>query len=643
MGDKSDLLSCTWFHAYKGMKEKFPLGSWAIFTGALKKFRGSSQIVHPDVEVLKEKPDPKKTESLFGKSLHWGRITPIYSRSDKLSQKLIREVLRDSLDQGLPLIEDLLPAPLRKKLDLWELRKTLEEMHFPAEEAPTPDGTLHPTLRRLIFEEFFKFQLVLLMDRSGMKKEEGQPIRPRGTIAQKMRQNLPYKLTNAQERSIAEVLEDIQNPTAMNRIVQGDVGSGKTMVAFFALVEAVENGLQGALMAPTEILAEQHYINAQKVFANTGVNVGLLTGSLSRAEKTAAQEKIQSGEWQIVIGTHALIQEAVTWKALAFAVIDEQHRFGVRQRTYLKEKALPGKFPHILTMTATPIPRSLALTIFGELAVSTIDELPPGRQDIVTKVIRGSDRSRLYNLIYKEAAEGRQSYIVYPLVNDSDKEGMEKLKSAESEFERLKEEQLAGLRVALVHGQMKSEERNDVMRAFKDKKYDVLISTTVIEVGVDVPNATVMAVENAERFGLSQLHQLRGRVGRGAHKSYCVLVTDVPPPGVVRKAESLEEGVEDESPWIRLLVLEKSQNGFVVAEEDLKLRGPGDFLGTKQSGSPTFRLADLTRDAALLELARTEAKNIYAQDPKLEAPENASLHKFFQEVLEEASITLKSG
>jgi ATP-dependent DNA helicase RecG len=325
------------------------------------------------------------------------------------------------------------------------------------------------------------------------------------------------------------------------------------------------------------------------------------------------------------------------------AIIDEQHRFGVKQRAALKEKAPPGAFPHILTMTATPIPRSLALTVFGELDVTTIDELPPGRQEILTKVIRGQDRDRLYNLIRREADEKRQSYIVYPLVSDSDKEGMEKIKSVEAEFARLGSGPLVGLRLAMVHGQMPSDERNTIMRAFKNHEYDVLVSTTVIEVGVDVPNATVIAIENAERFGLSQLHQLRGRVGRGSHKSFCVLLTEAAPPGSKPVAVNTEEGVEEESPWVRLMVLEKSRSGFDIAEQDLKLRGPGDFFGTKQSGSPTFQLADLTRDAGLLELARAEAHQIYERDPQLQQPENRALGEWFHKILDEAAVTLKSG
>lgn len=647
MGDQGDLLTLTWFRTYKGLKEKVPVGSWAIFQGALKKYRGAPQIVHPDIELLKARPTENMVKAPT--SLHWGRVVPIYSRSEKLSQKFIRETLDSALQVGLPVVQDLLPESIRQKHGLPGLAEALREMHFPEEipdlEAPTT-ALLPPALRRLIFEEFFKFQLVLLMDREGGTPEPALPIRVHGHLAQKMRKNLPYTLTQAQERSIAEILTDLQKATAMNRIVQGDVGSGKTFVALFSAAEAIEHGSQVALMAPTEILAEQHYQNAVKLFAGTGVGVTLLTGSLSKAEKEAAQAKVKNGEAKLVIGTHALIQDAVSWQQLSLAIIDEQHRFGVRQRTALKEKAPKGTFPHILTMTATPIPRSLALTVFGELEVTTIDELPPGRQEIATKVIKGADRQKLYNLIHKEVAEKRQAYLVYPLVSDSDKEGMEKMRSVEAEYQRLTKGPLAGLRVAMVHGQMDSDDRNAIMRAFKNHEYDVLISTTVIEVGVDVPNATVMAIENAERFGLSQLHQLRGRVGRGSHKSYCVLVTDSAPPGVARHAlsvEDSEEGVEEESPWVRLLVLEKSRSGFEIAEHDLKLRGPGDFFGTKQSGSPSFRLADLHRDAQLLEQAREEAQAIHQSDPGLKKPEHSALGAWFRRALEDAAQTLKSG
>jgi len=646
MGEKGDLLTLTWFHVFKGMKEKWTAGTWAIFQGSLKKYKGAPQIVHPEVEVLKDKPKPGKLE--IPRTLHWGRIVPIYSKSEKLSQKYIREFINLCLETGLPLVEDVIPESIRTKYALPGLAESLREMHFPKEMPPPSElilstEQLSASARRLIFEEFFKFQLVLLMDRAGIQPEPAVPLQVRSQLAQRLRANIPYTLTNAQEKAIAEILVDLQKSTAMNRIVQGDVGSGKTFVAFLAACEAIDNGAQVAVMAPTEILAEQHYQNAVKLFQGTNVQVVLLTGSLKSADKAKITEKIRSGEAQLVIGTHALIQESVSWQKLAMAIIDEQHRFGVKQRASLKEKAPPGSFPHILTMTATPIPRSLALTVFGELDVTTIDELPPGRQEIVTKVLKGGDRDRLYKLIRREADEKRQSYIVYPLVNDSDKEGMEKIKSVEAEYEKLAATDLAGLRLAMVHGQMPSEERNRIMRAFKNHEYDVLVSTTVIEVGVDVPNATVIAIENSERFGLSQLHQLRGRVGRGSVKSYCVLVTDTAPPGARVVSTNSEDGIEDESPWVRLLVLERSRSGFEIAEQDLKLRGPGDFFGTKQSGSPTFMLADLTRDARLLELAREEARHLFGRDPKLNDPENRTLGEWFRRVLDEAAVTLKSG
>jgi ATP-dependent DNA helicase RecG len=645
MGEQGDLLTLTWFHTYKGLQEKMKVGSWAIFQGALKKYRGAPQIVHPDVEILPGKPQSKFLE--HPSSLHWGRVVPIYARSEKLSQKFIRETIANCLAVGLPVADELIPLSIRQKYQFPTIQETLQEMHFPKEvpnfEVETTEQ-LPAAVRRLIFEEFFKFQLVLLMDRTGLKPEPSIAIAPKGKLAQTLRQNIPYQLTKAQERCIGEIVVDLQKSKAMNRIVQGDVGSGKTFVALFSAAEVLENGWQVALMAPTEILAEQHFQNAQKLFANTGIVPALLTGSKTKKEKDELYQKIRSGEISLVIGTHALIQEAVEWQRLAFVIVDEQHRFGVRQRTALKEKAPAGTFPHVLTMTATPIPRSLALTIFGELAVSTIDELPPGRQEILTKILRGSERQRLYNLLQKEVAAGRQGYIVYPLVTDSEKEGMERIRSVETEFARLKEGPLFGLKLAMVHGQMKAEERNTIMRAFKNREYDILISTTVIEVGVDVPNASVMAIENAERFGLSQLHQLRGRVGRGSEKSYCVLITDSPPPGV-RPAEAHdgEEGVEEESPWVRLKVLEEHRSGFVIAEEDLRLRGPGDFFGTKQSGSPTFRLANLSRDAGLLELARKEALAIHEQDPQLKNQENETLGIWFHRALAEAATTLKSG
>lgn len=643
-------ISLTWFHVFKGLSEKYPVGRWGVFSGILKRYQGQAQLSHPDVEILPESFIPGGDVKLEKSSLHWGRIVPIYSRTEGLTQKLIREVIWQSLEQGLPLLPEILPASVMERQKLVSIDKAIRNIHFPENQIPdrqvTESAALDPAIRRLIFEEFFKFQLVLLMDRSELKPEKGFDLSIKNKLARQARKNLPFTLTNEQEKVISEILTDLQNPIAMNRILQGDVGSGKTIVALLTMIEAAENGFQSALLVPTEILAEQHYLNALKLLKDTGIEAGYLSGSLTKAQKAEAQEHIKSGKWKIIIGTHAIIQESISWKNLAYAVIDEQHRFGVKQRGYLKDRAPKGYFPHILTMTATPIPRSLALTVFGELAVSTIRERPPGRQEILTKVLAGKERERLYKLLRKEVDAGHQGYIVYPLVTDSEKEGMEKMRSVESEFSRLSEGPLSGMRIGMVHGQMPAAERQQRMQEFKEKKYDVLVATTVIEVGVDVPNATVMGIENAERFGLSQLHQLRGRVGRGTAKSYCVLITDAPTPAALAaiqaRAGNEDEGY-DESPWTRLEILEKSQDGFFLSEEDLKIRGPGDFFGTAQSGSPSFQLADLNRDTEILEAARSEAQEVFRKDPKLQLPEHGGFKKYFDSVIEEAARALKSG
>jgi ATP-dependent DNA helicase RecG len=631
------LLTLTWFRSFPGLKEKLQKGGWTIIQGILKKYRGAPQIVHPELEYLSSLPQDRKVPA----TLHWGRVVPLYSRFEKISQRSLRELTYGVLRSMQKQVRETLPEDLRKRLSLPALHESLWEMHFPSElpkEDPQTTEDLTPAVRRLIFEEFFRFQLVLLKEGARTKNFPGLVITPKGKMAQLLRKALPYGLTNAQERAIADVLGDLQRPTAMNRIVQGDVGSGKTNVAFFSALECIENGFQVALMAPTEVLAEQHYENAKKFLSPLGINVALLVGSKTRSEKEELYAGIGNGSLNFIVGTHALIQEKVPWKTLSLVVIDEQHRFGVKQRAALRER----HSPHILTMTATPIPRSLALTVFGELSVSTIDELPPGRQEIVTKALSGKERSRVYNLIRQEAEHGRQIYIVYPLVEDSDKEGMERVRSAEAEFQRLKAGPLQGISMALVHGQMPQEERNSAMLAFKRGEFSVLVATTVIEVGVDVPNATVMIVENAERFGLSQLHQLRGRVGRGQWKSYCVLVTESPPPEILNRHGS-EEGVEEESPWVRLRLLEKTRSGFELSEADLRLRGPGDFFGTKQSGSPTFRLADLSRDQKLLESARMEAESLLFSDPDLAAPEHQGLRLWFDEAAAKAAGWMQSG
>lgn len=630
-------LTCTWFHAYKGMMAHLMGFSEAVFTGQLKIFRGRAQLIHPDV-----------ARSDGGSSLHWGRIVPIYSTTEGLSQKYLRETIAKALELGLPLVEEELPAPLRARLGLVDLKQAIREMHFPAE-LPRFDvesaTDVPPAFYRLIFEEFFKYQILRLHDARHKVKEKAPALEIKNRTVARIRKNLPFTLTNGQEAAIAEIRADIRETQPMNRILQGDVGSGKTLVAFMSLAEAVDNGRQGVLMVPTETLAEQHFKGAEKVFANTGVRIALLTGSQSAKEKRAAQAAIAKGEIDLVIGTHALIQESVEWNDLALIVIDEQQRFGVRQRARLRSPGKRNEVPHLLTMTATPIPRSLALTVFGDLHVSSLREMPKDRLPIKTKALHGSERQKVYNLFVREARAGRQGYLIYPLVQDSEKEGMERLKSVVAEYERLKNGPLASLRLGMLHGQMPAEERQLLMQAFARHELDVLISTTVIEVGIDVPNATVIAIEHAERFGLAQLHQLRGRVGRGAHQSYCVLVTDIPRNTAAAEPRLLfsDEAGDEGAAWARLEVLEKSTDGFAIAEADLKFRGPGDFLGTKQSGAPAFRLANLERDRATFELARDEADSILRTDPRLDSPQNTGLRTFLFRAHAELGFTLKSG
>ncbi|MCO5142783.1 MAG: ATP-dependent DNA helicase RecG [Oligoflexia bacterium] len=641
IGDDGGLLSCTWFQSYKGLKEKLEIGKKFIFQGKLKKFRGAPQIIHPEFELQTASTSKKQK-----KSIHWGRVVPIYSRSEILSQKFIRETLFHCLEIAVPQLNDLLPDQVREKHQLISIQDAFKEIHFPSNYFAIDQissNNLPPAYRRFIFEEFFKFQLILKMDRTKIKKLPAQSFSGKNELFELIKAQLPFELTQGQKQAIEEIRKDVAEPIAMNRIVQGDVGSGKTLVAILSACNILDQNAQVALMAPTEILAEQHYRLVQSLFENSSIRVALLTGSLPKKEKEKIQLGIREGHYHFVVGTHALIQASVQWNNLGLVIIDEQHRFGVNQRTQFLAQPGSNLSPHMVTMTATPIPRSLALTVFGELQVSTITELPAGRSPIKTKVIAGSERNKLYNLIKKEVSTGRQAYLVYPLVSESESEGFEHLKSVEKEFVRLKNGPLAELNIAFVHGKLPNEERLKIMNEFKEGKVHVLLSTTVIEVGVDVPNATVMGIENAERFGLSQLHQLRGRIGRGKHQGYCVLVTDSKPPSTSQANFDLEEGVEEESPWVRLQKLEISTSGFEISEFDLKLRGPGDFFGTKQSGSPTFRLADLVRDIDLLENARNAADLILQDDPNLSNAEHTNLKKWSSKVLEAASKNLKSG
>lgn len=525
-------------------------------------------------------------------TVHNARRVPFYRKLGPFQTKRLREIIFALLQKLSPeSIDDNLPAELTTQLEIATREQAIREIHFPPELARISDYERFRSSaqRRLIFEEFFWLTFALQLVRGERKKEpKGTVIEITDAIKSRIAGIMPFKLTAAQKRVVRSIFEDMQSDEPMNRLIQGDVGSGKTIVAFIAMFVAMENGYQTALMAPTEILAEQHYRNATRLFAETGYRVALLIGSLKASEKRRLQEAIKNGEVQIVIGTHAIIQDGVQFESLGLAVVDEQHRFGVLQRAALKKS---GTNPDVLVMTATPIPRSLAMTVYGDLDVSIIDEMPPGRTPIRTVVVGEDKRKGVYKGIEREIVLGRQAYVVYPLIEESEKLD---LKAATAMFEELRDRVFPDRRVGLLHGKMRSDEKDSIMASFVAGELDILVSTTVIEVGVDVPNASVMVVEHAERFGLSQLHQLRGRVGRGVDQSYCVLLTGDKKTTVARE---------------RLGIMEETNDGFKIAEKDLEIRGQGEILGTRQSGLQLFKIANIVRDLEILDEARSAAED----------------------------------
>ena len=544
---------------------------------------GGLQITNPDYEIVSEEQGDD------GALIHSGRIVPVYEKIASLTPKAHRRVVHDALARLPAEVDDLLPAGVRRRLGVPARRQALSDAHFP------PSGTSVEALnrfrtaaqQRLVFEEFFFFQLGLLLRR----READVRVKPRRVVVddrirQAARDVLPFRLTGDQRRALKEIVDDLRSPRAMNRLLQGDVGSGKTIVALLAALVAMENGLQVAFMSPTEILAEQHYANVARVLARSRFSTALLTGTLPAGTRREVASRIANGASHLVVGTHALVQGAVSFRALGLAIIDEQHRFGVVQRATLRDK---GFDPDVLVMTATPIPRTLALTAYGDLDTSEIRERLPGRQPVRTMVLSESRRARAYDLIRAALQAGGQAFVVYPLVEESEKLD---LKAATEMAAELQARVFADARVGLVHGRVPAAERERTMTAFAAGTIDVLVATTVIEVGIDVPNATVMVIEQAERFGLAQLHQLRGRVGRGAAGSHCVLV----------HASRLSDAAR-----ARLRALAETTDGFEIAERDLELRGPGDFFGTRQSGVPLFRVGDLLRDHRVMEDARRTA------------------------------------
>ncbi|MGB3511658.1 MAG: ATP-dependent DNA helicase RecG [Microcoleaceae cyanobacterium] len=564
-------------------KKIYPVGATVAASGLVKENKYGKNLDNPELEVL-------DSEGGQIESMKVGRLVPVYPLTDGVGADVIRRAIFTVLPTAEQL-SDTLPEALLKKYQLIDLKNSIKHIHFPADR-----DCLAAARRRLVFDEFFYLQLGLLKRRQLQKsKETGIILSTTGKLIDTFYKLLPFQLTTAQKRVVNQILNDLQKPESMKRLVQGDVGAGKTVVAVVAMLAAIQAGYQAALMAPTEVLAEQHYKKLVGWFNLLHLPVELLTGSTKVAKRREIHSQLETGELPVLVGTHALIQDTVNFHKLGLVVIDEQHRFGVQQRAKLQQK---GESPHFLAMTATPIPRTLALTLHGDLDVSQIDELPPGRQPIQTTILTGRQRKKAYDLMQREIVQGRQVYVVLPLVEESEKLD---LKSAVEEHQKLAEKVFPEFQVGLLHGKMTSGEKEQAISAFRDNQTQILVSTTVVEVGVDVPNATVMLIENAERFGLSQLHQLRGRVGRGVHRSYCLLL----------------RGAGSTDATERLKVLEQSQDGFFIAEMDMRLRGPGQVLGTKQSGLPDFALASLVEDQEVLELARGAAFEVMEKDESL--------------------------
>ncbi len=598
------------------LEQFFTVGTSVMLTGRV--VAGAQGWVAMKMEVAQYEVLGAETEA----PLHVGRIVPVYHETKGWTSRQMRVLMRGLLDAHIAGAQELLPVSLRARYRLPPIQQAIQDVHFP--QAGTDEGQLErgltPAHRRLAFEELFVLQLALASRQRVMKEEVKQVLfNPKTPLLGKLDRALPFRLTEAQERVNREILSDMTSLKPMNRLVQGDVGSGKTIVAVQAMVLACGSGYQAALMAPTEILAEQHYRTMKGFLEPLGLSVVLVSGGGRAAARKAVRELVASGAAQVVIGTHAVIQQGVVFAKLGLVVVDEQHRFGVLQRKTLIEK---GYKPDVLVLTATPIPRTLAMTVYGDLDVSVIDQMPPGRKPVRTFLLSDSQKGRAYQILRDELRSGRQAYVVYPLVEESEKTD---LQAAMQGAEQLQASELAEFRVGLLHGKMKSDEKERVMAAYKKGEIQVLVATTVVEVGVDVPNATVMMIEHAERFGLAQLHQLRGRVGRSAHQSYCLLMAS----GVVlfRSKKSKEAGEAPSAARERLDALVRSTDGFVIAEEDLRIRGPGEFFGFRQWGMPEFRAASLVRDVDLLQQARQEAFALLKQDPQLTLPVHRALRE----------------
>jgi ATP-dependent DNA helicase RecG len=606
VGDETGNIRAVWFNQ-PYMAKTLTTNSKVILSGKVSAYHGRLMFASPDWEIME------------GQDLvHTARLVPVYPLTQGLRPRQVRRVMKDFIDLWAGRINDFLPAPLRQRLNYLELSEAIRQAHYPDDEAKKDKARI-----RLAFDELFLLQLgVMRKKRDWQESRPGSPFDIKQAILDKFLNSLPFKLTAAQDKVLGEITADLTRSLPMCRLLQGEVGSGKTVVALAALLLAAANGFQGAFMAPTEILAEQHFATISGLLAKIGreesdenglvkcyyglgehpVKIALLIGDIKQAGKRALQKQIAAGEVDIVIGTHAIVQKGVDFNKLGLAVVDEQHRFGVEQRSALREK---GFNPHMLVMTATPIPRTLALTLYGDLDLSVINELPPGRQTIKTKWLRPDQRESAYAFVRKQVAAGRQVFILCPLIEESD---AIMAQAAVAEYERLLRDVFPDLKLGLLHGRLASKEKDAVMESFRAGEMNILVSTPVIEVGIDIPNATVMLIESADRFGLSQLHQFRGRVGRGKEQSYCMLMAENPSE-VARQ---------------RMDIIENTQDGFKLAEEDLKMRGPGEFFGTRQSGLPDLRMAKIS-DVALLETARNEAVKLFRDDPEFKKAANIAL------------------
>ncbi|UCG14204.1 MAG: ATP-dependent DNA helicase RecG [Deltaproteobacteria bacterium] len=610
--DGTGTVTGKWFHYGRWLSQRFPRLKGKIrVSGRLRSFGRRLEIHHPELEEVCEPVEEER-----------GTIVPRYSPIPGVAPRAYRRIIEEVLTTFGPQVEETLPDAVRDYFRLPALRTALVQVHFPTE-LPSIENRdrLAPGLRRLIFEELFFLELQIIRSREVLAQETGHPMTLERDYLRRIGKLLPFALTQAQKRVMREIASDLGRRRPMNRLVQGDVGCGKTAVALLTAFIVIANGFQAAVMAPTEILAHQHCMNMSPYAEALGIPLTLLTSKLNSGEKQRRRQAIASGNARLVVGTHALIQAQVTFARLGLVIIDEQHRFGVIQRMSFRQK---GGSPHVLVMTATPIPRTLAMTIYGDLDVSVIDELPPGRTPVETRILDARNRRQAYELLRQEFSRGHQGYIIYPLVEESDKSD---LKDVTSMADHLQKDVFPKIRLAMLHGRMVSEEKQEVMTAFARKEIQLLVATTVIEVGIHVADATVMVIEHPERFGLSQLHQLRGRVGRGPHRSYCIL---------------MHQGGGPETRQ-RLAVMEQSNDGFRIAEEDLRLRGPGDLAGLQQAGFGDLRLANLVRDVNTLEAARRAALALMQKDPDLAKPAHAAIRAKLQRQRSQAAELLRTS